>query len=101
MKMIIRIAGLVFVALLLGTGCKKEKNDVKPIDSTQILPPGKVDQIIVSSGSIFVDTGVTVTIKGHGFDRNMRNGYFLYVRHESYPIPNDSTFELEFEPQAI
>lgn len=100
--MIIRIAGLVFVAFLLGTGCKKEKSEVKPIDSTQILPPGKVDQIVVSSGSLFVDTGVTVTIKGQGFDPNMRYGYFLFVKHEDVNLwSGDSILSQEFEPNAI
>lgn len=101
--MISRIAGLLILTLLLGLGCKNNKNEVPPtVDSTQILPPGKVEQIIVSSGSLFVDTGVTVTIKGQGFDPNMRNGYFLFLKHEGInSIPIDSTLSREFKNTQI
>lgn len=102
MKTFTRISIVVLISFLLGMGCKNEKNEVPPVDSTQILPPGKVDQIILSSGAIYIDTGLTVTIKGHGFDPNMRNNYFLFVKHEDInSIPSDSSLSRDFEINDI
>lgn len=87
MKIIARITCLTLTFLLIGTSCKDKKTEVTPIDSTQILPPGNVDKILITTNA-FVDTGAIVTIKGKGFDPNMKNRYFLFVRNEDTNVPN-------------
>lgn len=79
----------MFIALLLGAGCKNEKNEVVPVDSTQIFPSGSVSRFVFES-NVFVDTGAVVTIKGKGFDVNMKNRYFLFARNEDTKQSNSS-----------
>lgn len=97
MKMILRIGGLALAFLMMETGCKEKKNEVTPIDSTQIFPSGSVSQFIIKN-NVFVDTGALVTIKGKDFDPKMRDRYFLLVMHETTKRPkNVTTISREFK----